>query len=61
MYGKRNIINSLYLSFKNINYTKYENLKNYNIKSSKTNLYDYLFVFLHIVSFVFCFLLEVYK
>ena len=28
MYGKRNIINSLYLSFKNINYTKYENLKN---------------------------------
>lgn len=61
MYGKKYILKSLYLSIKNIDCTKYENLKKYVIKSSKSNLYDYLFVFMHAVSFIFCFLLEVYK
>lgn len=61
MYGKKYILKSLYLSIKNIDCSKYENLKKYVIKSSKSNLYDYLFVFMHAVSFIFCFLLEVYK
>lgn len=61
MYGKKNIIKSLYLSIKNINISNNEKLKNYIIKKQKSNLYDYLFIFMHFISFIFCFLLEVYK
>lgn len=65
LHGKLRIINSVYLSIKNIdvNYEKITILNNnrmYKNIKRKVLIYDFLFVFMHIILFAFCILSEVY-
>jgi len=65
LYGKKKVINSVYLSLKSISkeYEKINNLSSdrmYKTIKRKVIIYDYLFVFMYIVMFVFCVLSEVY-
>lgn len=65
LYAKKKVINSVYLSLKSISkeYEKINNLSSdrmYKTIKRKVIIYDYLFVFMYIVMFVFCVLSEVY-
>jgi len=58
IYGKCKIINSIYLGYKE---SKNNNHNDYVLIKEKKTLYSYLFVIMHFVTFIFVFLLEVYR
>ena len=58
IYGKSKIINSIYLGYKE---SKNNNNNDYVLIKERKTLYSYLFVIMHFVTFIFVFLLEVYR